>query len=256
MSQPLSDNLPNTSGTNYAPISPFLALKEKNGEKSPYSSHYLADAIKATVHLVGRDGKGDTILVSADRNPNVRGALVTGLIAGLPAQKLTALAAEIDAGRVATILSVGEDLVVAGLSAEQLAKVSVIYLGTHQNVTSEAAKVVIPSLTVFEKSGTLVNQQFRIQKFSKAVPGPAGVSDDLVTLSNLLAAIGGTALSSDLGALWATISGEVKPLATLTYANLPSTGLLLDGTPWAALPFVEGETLHFTPAASVAATTA
>ncbi len=230
-----------------------IVASGRSSVEEQFLTKQLADALKAVVHLVGRAGQGDRILVSADRNPNVRGALVTGLISAVPAQKLSALAAGIDAGRVATILSLGEDLIAAGLRPAQLAKVSVIYLGTHQNVTSEAAKVVIPALTVFEKSGTFINQQFRLQKFSKAVPGPAGVSDDLVTLSNLLAAAGGATLSSDLGALWSTISGEVKSLATITFANLPSTGLLLDDTPWAALPFAEGETLHFKPAAPVTA---
>ena len=226
-----------------------IVASGRSSVEEQFLTKKLADALKAAVHLVGRVGQGDGILVSADRNPNVRGALVTGLISTLPAQKITALAAEIDAGRVATILSVGEDLLAAGLTSEQLAKVSVIYLGTHQNATSEAAKVVVPALTVFEKSGTFINQQFRLQKFFKAVPGPAGVSDDLVTLSNLLAVSGGATLSPELGALWSTISSEVKSLATITHANLPSTGLLLDGTPWAAWPFVEGETLHFKPAA-------
>jgi NADH-quinone oxidoreductase subunit G len=210
----------------------------------------ISEALKAPANLIGRVGQGDKILVSADRNPNIRGALVTGLISALPSEKLSSLAAEIDAGRVATILSLGEDLTAAGLTATQLAKVSVIYLGSHRNATSDAAKVVVPTLTVFEKSGTFVNQQFRIQKFAKAVPGLAGVSDDLVTLSDLLAAVGGAAISSDLGSLWSTLSSEVKALATITYANLPATGLLLDSTPWAALPFVEGETLHFKPVAA------
>ncbi|HEY0863258.1 MAG TPA: 2Fe-2S iron-sulfur cluster-binding protein [Lacunisphaera sp.] len=214
----------------------------------------LADALKVSAVLVSRVGAGDKILVSADRNPNVRGALVTGLISALPAQQLTALAADIDAGKVKTVLSVGEDLTAAGLSAAQLAKVSVVYLGTHKNATSDAAKVVIPTLTVFEKSGTLVNQQFRLQKFAKAVPGPAGVADDLVTLATLVGAVTRSTVASDLGSLWAVIAAEVKPLAAATYANLPATGLLLDATPWAALPFCEGETLHFKPAAPAAAT--
>jgi NADH-quinone oxidoreductase subunit G len=34
----------------------------------------------------------------------------------------------------------------------------------------------------------------------------------------------------------------------MTFANLPETGLLLDATPWAALPFAEGATLHYKPA--------
>jgi NADH-quinone oxidoreductase subunit G len=38
----------------------------------------------------------------------------------------------------------------------------------------------------------------------------------------------------------------------MTFANLPATGLLLDATPYAALPFAEGETLHFKPAATKA----
>ncbi len=231
----------------------------------------LADELKVSAVLVSRVGPGDKILVSADRNPNVRGALVVGLISALPQAGdaapparsdrgegaaapvvcggLTSLAADIDAGKVKTVLSVGEDLTAAGLNAAQLAKVSVIYLGTHKNATSAAAKVVIPTLTVFEKSGTFVNQQFRLQKFAKAVPGPAGVADDLVTLANLGGAISRGPVASDLGSLWAMIAAEVPPLATVTYANLPATGLLLDATPWAALPFVEGETLHFKPTA-------
>jgi NADH-quinone oxidoreductase subunit G len=216
----------------------------------------IAEAIKAPASLVSRVGQGDRILVSADRNPNVRGALVTGLISALPVQKLTSLAAEIDAGKVTTILSTGEDLTATGLTTAQLAKVSVIYLGTHKNATSDAAKVVIPTLMVFEKSGTFVNQQFRLQKFAKAVPGPADVADDLVTLVNLAAAVGGPILSSDLAGLWAAMSAEVKTFSGLSYAKLPATGQLLDATAWAGLPFVEGETLHFKPATVPAAVNA
>lgn len=216
----------------------------------------LAAALKAPVSLVSRVGPGDRLLISADRNPNVRGALVTGLIPALPSQQLTPLAADIEAGRVKTVVSVGEDLTAAGLTAAQLGKVSVIYLGTHKNATSDAAKVVIPTLTVFEKSGCFVNQQFRLQKFAKAVPGPAGVNDDLVTLAELVAAAGGGILPFELGQLWALLAAEVKALAGLSYAKLPATGHLLDASPWAGLPFCEGETLHFKPAAVPAAANA
>ncbi|MBI3886183.1 MAG: molybdopterin-dependent oxidoreductase, partial [Opitutae bacterium] len=275
--------------------SPYLAIvaSGRSSVEEQFLAKQLADALKVSASLVSRVGEGDGILVSADRNPNVRGALVVGLISTLPKVEKTgnavprphstpngdgapsprsvhrdegvaapasirtggleSLAADIDAGRVQTVLSVGEDLVAAGLTAAQLAKVAVIYLGTHRNATSAAARVVIPTLTVFEKSGTMVNQQFRLQKFSKAVPGPAGVSDDLVTLSQLLAAVGGQTLSSDLGKLWTTLSAEAKALAGLSYATLPATGQVLDASAWSGLPFVEGETLHFKPAAVPAA---
>lgn len=212
----------------------------------------LAAALKAPVALVSRVGQGDGILLSADRNPNVRGALVTGLISALPAQQLTSLAADIDAGKVKTVVAINEDLTAAGLTAAQLAKVSVIYLGTHKNATSAAAKVVLPTLTVFEKSGTFVNQQFRLQKFAQAVPGPEGVADDLVTLANLAAAAGAAALPSDLTGLWTALAAEVPVLAGLSHAKLPATGVVLDHAAWAGLPFVEGETLHYKPAAPAA----
>ncbi|HTX67204.1 MAG TPA: molybdopterin-dependent oxidoreductase, partial [Opitutaceae bacterium] len=192
----------------------------------------------------------DGLLISADRNPNVRGALVTGLIQALPAAQLTDLAALIEAGKITTVLSVGEDLAAAGLTAAQLGKVAVVYLGTHANATSAAARVAIPTLTVFEKNGTLINQQFRLQKFAAAVPGPQGVADDLATLARLLRAAGGPALAGDVDGLWVTLAAEVKQFAAISYASLPATGLLLDATEFAGLPFAEREALHFKPVAA------
>jgi len=209
----------------------------------------LGDKLARPVSLVSRVGEGDGLLLSADQNPNLRGALVTGLIEDLPPTyaPLAALAAAIEAGEVKTVISVGEDLAEAGLSAEQLAKVSIVYLGTHASSMSQAAAVVLPTLTVFEKSGTFVNQQFRIQKFAKAVPGPAGVADDLVTLAALITAVGGESYA-DLNAAWTALAAEVPALANMTYHTIPDDGLLLDSTPYASLPFVEGESLHFKPA--------
>ncbi len=228
----------------------------RSSVEEQYLTKKLADTLKVSASLVSRVGQGDRLLISADRNPNVRGALVTGLITALPSQKLSGLASDIDAGKVKTVVSVGEDLTAAGLTAAQLAKVSVIYLGTHKNATSDAAKVVVPTLTVFEKSGTFVNQQFRLQKFAKAVPGPAGVADDLTSLAELIAAAGGGIVSFELGLLWAALANDAKALAGLSYAKLDSLGQPLDASAWAGLPFCEGETLHFKPAALPAAANA
>jgi NADH-quinone oxidoreductase subunit G len=221
----------------------------RSSVEEQYLTRKLAATLKVSASLVSRVGQGDRLLISSDRNPNVRGALVTGLITALPSQKLAGLAADIDAGKVKTVVSLGEDLTAAGLTAAQLAKVSVIYLGTHQNATSDAAKVVVPTLTVFEKSGSFVNQQFRLQKFAKAVPGPAGVADDLTSLAELIAAAGGGIVSFDLGVLWSALAAEVPVLAGLSHAKLAALGQPLDASAWAGLPFCEGETLHFKPAA-------
>jgi NADH-quinone oxidoreductase subunit G len=209
----------------------------------------LAAAAKAPAWLVSRPGKGDGLLVSADRNPNVRGALVTRLISALPSARLDELGSQIDAGTVRTIVSVGEDLAAAGLGPERLARVSVIYLGTQADATSAAARIVIPTLTVFEKHGTFINQQFRIQRFAKAVPPAAGATDDLMVLARLVAAAGGANLGADVGTLWPAIAAEIPALATMSYSSLPDTGLLVDGTAWSGLWFAEGPGLHYKPSA-------
>lgn len=213
----------------------------------------LAAKLGAQGHLVARTAQGDKILVSSDRNPNVRGALVTGLIGQLPCAELKQLSREIDEGKIKTVVSHGEDLLAAGITAAQLAKISVIYLGTHANATSAAAKIVLPTLHTFEKAGTFVNQQFRIQKFAAAVPGPQGATNDLGVLSKLLAAVGGPALASDVHGLWPAIAASVPALSTMLYKNIPETGLLLDAGAWSGLPYVEGETLHYKPAAATVA---
>jgi NADH-quinone oxidoreductase subunit G len=220
----------------------------RSSVEEQYLTRQLAATLGAPAWIVSRTGVGDGLLISADRNPNVRGALLTGLIKQLPSPRLTDLAAAIEAGTVRTVVSVGEDLAAAGLSAEQLAKVAIVYLGTHADATSAAARIVFPTLTAFEKAGTYVNQQFRLQKFAAAVPGAPGATDDLTVLAGLVAAAGGTAAPASVDAVWARLAAEVPGLGPIHYRTLPDTGLLLDPTPWTGLNFIEGPSLHHQPA--------
>ncbi len=204
--------------------------------------------------IVGRVGQGDGLLLSADRNPNTRGALVTGLLKAYPPPTvLTELSDAIDHGAVKTVVTFGEDLAAAGLTADRLAKISVIEIGTHTLSTTAAAKVVLPSFTVFEKRGSFINQQFRLQKFAAAVPGPAQARDDLALLAALIDGVNAAASApADVESVWVELAKQVPVLAGLSWAAIPAGGLLLDGAAWAGQPFVEGETLHFKPAAKAA----
>ena len=58
-----------------------------------------------------------------------------------------------------------EDLKESGVNEDNLKKVSLVFLGTHQNSTSDGAEVVLPGLTVFEKSGSFINRSFFLQSF-------------------------------------------------------------------------------------------
>ena len=136
----------------------------------------------------------------------------------------------------------------AGISAEQIDKVSVVYIGTHANQTSDAAKVLFPGLSVFEKSGSFVNQQFRLQKFEAAVPGPTGVPSDAAILSCLLGVLEDTDSMADTPeAVWRHLSEEVPALTGNSLETLPGEGQLIDGSEWDGLPFIDGPGLHYEP---------
>ncbi|MCD8483895.1 MAG: molybdopterin-dependent oxidoreductase [Verrucomicrobia bacterium] len=202
------------------------------------------------VYLVARTADGDGMLISADRNPNVRGALVTGLIDSLPQATLPELAQAIDAGTVKTILTVGEDLTVAGISVEQLRKVAVINIHTHHSDTAQYSKVDMPLLTVFEKSGSFINQQFRVQKFAQAVPGPKGTLFGLSTFTRLYRVLTGEELCEpSADAVWHLMVNDIEEFKGLSFRGIPETGHLIDGKRFADLPFVEGKSLHYEPAA-------
>ncbi len=220
----------------------------RNSVEEQYALKAIAKSTNASaVYLVARYGEDDGILMSVDRNPNVRGALMTGLIDALPEEQLSGLGAKIDSGEVTTVLSSQEDLLAAGLSEEQLGKVSIVYLGTHRNGTSERAKVVLAGLTSFEKSGTVINQQFRIQKYSRVVPGPGGAIEDLYALAMIQANLSGESFASTVGSIWKEIGAEGTPLAGIAFQSLSDQGQLLDSSAFDHIPFKEGKSLHFEP---------
>ncbi|MBH53647.1 MAG: ferredoxin [Opitutaceae bacterium] len=216
-----------------------------------YLFNRLSRAIRSVGnYVVAHYQEGDGLLISNDAKPNTRGALSVGFIETLPENQLTELSNRIDAGEIDTVVVYNEDLLAAGISEEQLEKVELVYFGAHANATSAAASVVVPTLTVFEKDGTFINQQFRLQKFLGAVPGPSGVVDDLVTLSQLL-----NHLEPDIGklgtvaAVWDALAEEISLFTSISFSSLSTEGVVLDGSAFEHLPFCEGKSLHYEPKA-------
>lgn len=202
-----------------------------------------------SVHFVAHEKEGDGFLISNDRTPNVRGGLFTGLIDQPPTADLSGLASQIESGSVDALVVLGEDLTIAGVPASLLRKVDMLYLGTHKNETSKCAKVELPTLTVFEKSGTFVNQQFRLQRFHQAVPGPAGLLADVHLLARLLALIEGRESENlpSIDVLWAEMSKTIPAFSDITFTSIGDEGVLLDAGPYRPLSFCEGSSLHYKP---------
>lgn len=210
----------------------------------------IADRCDASVSLLSHIGPGDGILLSEDRTPNLRGALLNGLITEIPPTELSALAAQIDAGAVRTLIVVNEDVTTLGIAMEHLSKVNVIYIGTHANATSQIANLVFPSLMVFEKEGSFVNQSFRLQKFSAAVPGPSGIHPDITVLEQIVAALGDEKpIALTMEHIWQRIAETNPHFQGLSWAAIGDAGLVLDPMPFIELPFVETKNLKFDPVA-------
>lgn len=210
----------------------------------------IAQRCGAKSMLVSHYGEGDGLLLSEDRSPNLRGALATGLIDALPTADLESLARSVEAGSVKTIFAVNEDLTELGLSKELLAKVQVVYVGTHANATSEVANLVIPSLMVFEKDGTFINQNFRVQRFKAAVPGPRGIQPDFTVLEKICAPLAQEKpVPVTIDAVWERMVATLDILPEdARWRTLPEAGLALDGAAFQELEFVETKNLKYDPA--------
>jgi NADH-quinone oxidoreductase subunit G len=108
--------------------------------------------------------------------------------------------------------------------------------------------VVIPTLTSFEKSGSFINRNFRLQSFKQAVPGPAGLLPDLHVYASLANALSESSQTPDLAQVWTQMSkSPTNPLHGISYAKIPSDGLQLDGSKWDSLSFVEKKALNYSP---------
>lgn len=228
---------------------PAFVASGKMSVEEQYLLKNLASVVGGKVYLAKTLGGNDGLLISEDRSPNRRGALVTGLVKDFASAEVADLAAEIDAGTVKTVFVCGEDLTELGLSAEQLKKIDIIYLGTQANATSREASVSFPARTVFEKAGTFVNQEFRLQKFEVAIPGIAGTENDAFILATLAArASSGVVKDASIAAIWNGLRAECPALSGIDFATIPDTGTLLDASPWADVPFPETGSLKYVPA--------
>ena len=205
----------------------------------------LAASFDGNVYLTQTLAENDGFLISEDRTPNRRGALVSGLVKDFESSSIAKLGAAIDAGEVKTVFVCGEDLLEQGLEIKQLKKVDVIYLGTHKNATSEEATVVLSGRTVFEKSGSFVNQQFRLQRFDAAIPGLAGTHNELDIIAALAAR---TITDASVETIWLSMTKDCPALAGTDFSSIPDNGVLLDASAWAKIAFPETGSLLYSPA--------
>jgi NADH-quinone oxidoreductase subunit G len=189
----------------------------------------VARALGASpVDCVPRQGEADHLLLSADRNPNGRGALLTGAAAQPLGSELGAIAAGIREGRIRGLLVLGEDLGKAGIGPELLEKLeTLVVIDILPNPTVEKAGVVLPGVSFAEKRGTFVNAKGRLQRFNPAIPPLGETRPEWQILAALLRSLDPAEDYSTLEGVFAAMAQEIPALAGLSLGRIGDQGVEL-----------------------------
>ncbi len=172
-------------------------------------------------------GYSDDILITADKNPNTRGAEVLGL----SGPGVDSILQECAAGRVRFLYICHHDLLSAfdhQVVLGALGKVDfVAFEGSWRQPTADLCDVVLAGSVYAEKDGTFTNFQGRVQKISAAVP-PLGISmPDLEILARLASALGIPLESRPASKVFEEIGRQVEAFSGMTYQTVGDSGQLL-----------------------------
>ena len=177
------------------------------------------------IDIVPRTGLGDDILLSEDRNPNNNGARLLG-ITSKPGAKLPAIADAVKSGRLKGLITLGENPMRLGISAEQLQNLSVfIMMDILSNTATEYATVVLPSLAFAEKRGSMINGDGRLQRLNRAVRAPGQARDDWEILRDLIQACSGPNSIYSIEDVFRRMAETVPQLAGLSLGKIGDLGI-------------------------------
>jgi NADH-quinone oxidoreductase subunit G len=169
----------------------------------------------------------DDFLITADKNPNTRGAAVlcpTG--AGIED-----LLRECAAGSIRMLFIFQHDLT-RGYDLERVREVlgkveCVVFQGSWDQPTAQLAQIQLPSAVYAEKEGTYTNVQGRVQRFHAAVP-PIGQSlPDLEILAKLAGELAIPVQGTSAEEVFQQIGKSFGPFAGMTWQTVGKSGQLL-----------------------------
>jgi NADH-quinone oxidoreductase subunit G len=183
--------------------------------------------------IVPRTGEADGLLIAADRNPNTSGAKVFGLCAAKAGGRLTNLVEGVRSGEIKTIITLGEDLLKTGLTAEDLKKLdAIIALDILPNSTTPFATVTLPASAWCEKRGSMINGKGRLQRLNRAVSAPGEAGDDWEILRDLIQAVSGSNGLYMIEDVFKAMAAEVKEFTGLNLSKIGDLGVqLLEAKP-------------------------
>ncbi len=206
--------------------SPQMSNEELFLLRRIFRDHVKAGEIEYRVPEKGRV-YSDSFLLTADRNPNSRGAEILGF-AG---RGYTELLRSCSEGRIHFLYVCHHDLTLGGDAqqvSEALDKVDfVAFQGSRHHPTAVLADVLLPAAIYAEKEGTFVNVQGRVQIIHAALP-PLGESlPDLCILERLAAELALPITPAPAREVFLEIGCCEGPFAGMTYESVGDAGQLL-----------------------------
>lgn len=203
----------------------ILASSRQSTEEL-YLLKRIARATGARTDSVPREGEADRLLVSADRNPNSTGARLTGISFTEAGIEIPKIAAEIEQGKIRTLLAFGEDPLKAGFTREQLARLDCfIACDVLPHDALAQAHYILPGCAPVEKRGTFINVKGRVQRFWQAIEPPGDARAEWEFLSECLALVTGEKAASNIEELFNRMAREIPPLNGLQWNQLGDTGV-------------------------------
>ena len=175
--------------------------------------------------IVPRNGEADGILISADRNPNTSGARLLGLTGTEPGSKLKQIGEAVKSGEIKCVITLGEDLVKAGVVEADSKRVTIIAVDILPNATTALAAVVLPACAWVEKRGSIINAKGRLQRLNQAVAAPGQARDDWEILRDLIQSVSGTNGIYMIEDVFKAMAAEVPEFAGLSLSKIGDLGL-------------------------------
>jgi NADH-quinone oxidoreductase subunit G len=186
----------------------------------------LAVRLGAITDSIPRVSKGDTLLVSADKNPNSLGARLTGIAPGTMGSWLPAIAEGVKIGAIKTLVVFGEDVTKHGIGAELLGRLETLIVSDIlPNKTTAAAHYLLPGCAHAEKRGSFTNVKGRVQRFWKAVEPPGDARPEWEFLHELVYNVTGQNGFVTIEGLFNQMAKEVPAFNGLTWAALGDCGV-------------------------------
>jgi NADH-quinone oxidoreductase subunit G len=211
-------------------VSPQMTNEELFRIRQLFRDHLKIENIESHVPS-DAPGYSDGFLITADKNPNTKGAEVLHR-AGPGSETLLRACA---GGQIHFLYVFQHDLARGfdlQLVREALSRVDcVVFQGSWDQATAALADVQLPAAVYAEKEGTFTNVQGRVQRFHAAVP-PVGESlPDLEVLARLGSELGVPLPGASAEQVFEEIGQTVGAFAGMTWQSVGEGGQLLKPEP-------------------------